>query len=401
MTPEPTRGPNLRELEALRITRTEAPRRRRLLPLALGLIGAAVLAAGGYEAYIHTLGRPLEVETVIATLIAGAQPRPLISGSGYVVTRDKYITIGTKILGQIIEEPIEEGRHVRKGDLLARIDDRDYEAQLQQALAGRELAAANLELARVKAERARVLFRQQVVSRDQLDVAENALSVAEANLNQADAAIAYARFSVSQCVITAPINGVVLQKYREVGDTINYGGDIQAGGGATDIVQLADTGDMRVEADISENDIAKVAMGMPATVVLDAYPDRPFEAPVVKIYPEADRQKGTVKVEVRILKPDLAIVRPEMSAKIIFLAAPITASPQPTVLIPKNTAIKAAGESFVWIVRDGVARRTPIVTGREFENGIEVKSGLDGGESIIVTPPDNLKDGQPVTAKLA
>jgi len=120
---------------------------------------------------------------------------------------------------------------------------------------------------------------------------------------------------------------------------------------------------------------------------------------VVKIYPAADRQKGTVKVEVRILKPDLAIVRPEMSAKIIFLAGTTTASEQPSVVIPKNTAIQSGRESFVWIVRNGLARRVPILIGNELENGLEVKSGLDGGESIILTPPDSLKDGQPVIAK--
>ncbi|HUN58377.1 MAG TPA: efflux RND transporter periplasmic adaptor subunit, partial [Candidatus Binataceae bacterium] len=247
------------------------------------LVVIAATAAGGYEAYIHTLGRPLEVQTASATLLASQQPSPLISGSGYVVTRDKYITVGTKILGQIISEPIEEGRRVHKGDLLAQIDDRDYQAQLRQALADRQQALANLGLAQAKAHRARVLFHQSVISQDQSDVAENALAVAEADLARADAEIAYARFNVGQCVITSPIDGVVLQKYREVGDTINYGGDIQAGGGTTDIAQLADTGDMRVEADISENDIAKVAMGMPATVVLDAYPDLNLDARVVKI----------------------------------------------------------------------------------------------------------------------
>ncbi|HKV55783.1 MAG TPA: efflux RND transporter periplasmic adaptor subunit [Candidatus Binataceae bacterium] len=400
MAPESTRGPNIRELESLRITRSEAPPpRRRFLPFVLALMIIAIVGAAGYETYLHTLGRPLEVQTATATIIAAEQPRPLISGSGYVVTRDKYITVGTKILGQIVSEPIEEGRHVRKGDLLARIDDRDYQAQLRQALADRELAVANVELAQVKAQRARELFAQHVVSQDQLDVAENALAVAQANVRHSDAEIAYARFNVGQCVITSPINGVVLQKYREVGDTINYGGDIQAGGGTTDIVQLADTEDMRVEADISENDIAKVLMGMPATVVLDAYPDRNFEARVVKIYPEADRQKGTVKVEVRILKPDLAIVRPEMSAKIIFLAAPVAASSQPTVVIPKNTVIREGHTSYVWVVRDSVARRVPVLTGREFESGLEVKSGLDGGETVIVTPPESLIDGQPVSAK--
>ena len=399
MVSESPRGPNIRELESLRIVRNDEPQRRRFLPYAVAALIAGALAFAGYEAYLHTLGRPLEVQTASAMLIAAEQPRPLLTGSGYVVTRDKYITVGTKILGQIIEEPIEEGRHVDKGDLLARIDDRDYQAQLRQAFADRDLAAAKLKLARSKLERQRELFRQHVISQDQLDVSENASLVAQANLNHAEAEISYARFNVGQCEITSPINGVVLKKYRELGDTINYGGDIEAGGGTTDIVQLADTGDMRVEADISENDIAKVVMGMPATVMLDAYPERNFDARVAKIYPEADRQKGTLKVEVKILKPDLAIVRPEMSAKITFMAAAAGSSQQPIIVIPKNTAVKSGHETFVWAISDGMARRIPILVGRELETGLEVKSGLAGGESIIVTPPDNLRDGDPVTAK--
>ncbi len=398
MASESPRGPNIRELEMLRIARNSEPQRR-LFPFALAAVAAAAVAVAGYEAYLHTLGRPLEVQTASATLIAAEQPRPLLTGSGYVVTRDKYITIGTKILGQIIEEPMEEGRHVKKGDLLARIDDRDYQAQLRQAFADRDLAAANLKLARTRLERQRELFRQHVISQDQLDVSDNTLSVGQANLHHADAEIAYARFNVAQCTIASPINGVVLKKYRELGDTINYGGDIQAGGGTTDIAQLADTEDMRVEADISENDIAKVLMGMPAFVVLDAYPERNFDARVAKIYPEADRQKGTLKIEVKILKPDLMIVRPEMSAKITFMETAAGSSQQPMVMIPKNSAIRTGRESVVWIIRDGMARRVSILTGRELETGIEVKSGLGGGETIIVTPPDTLRDGEPVTAK--
>ncbi len=151
-------------------------------------------------------------------------------------------------------------------------------------------------------------------------MAENALEVARADLAHADAAIDFAKFNVSQCYITSPINGIVLQKYRELGDTINYGGDIQAGGGATDIVQLADTEDMRAEVDINEIDIGKVALGSPAEVIPDAYPDQRFAARLVKVYPEADRQKGTVKVEVSILKP-LPIIKPEMSVRVSFSAA--------------------------------------------------------------------------------
>jgi multidrug efflux pump subunit AcrA (membrane-fusion protein) len=156
---------------------------------------------------------------------------------------------------------------------------------------------------------------------------------------------------------------------------------------------------MRVEADISENDIAKVLMAMPAAVVLDAYPERNFEAIVARIYPAADRQKGTLKVEVRILHPDLSMVRPEMSAKITFLAAALSRSQRPVVVIPKNTIINVGRATFVWTIRDGVARRVSIVAGRELESGIEVNAGLSGNETIIVTPPDGLHDNQLVAAK--
>lgn len=91
-----------------------------------------------------------------------------------------------------------------------------------------------------------------MISKDDYETATSAAEVAQAELQRDEAALDYAKFEVNQCVITSPINGIVLQKYRELGDTINFGGQIQAGGGATDIVQLADTDDMRAELDINE-----------------------------------------------------------------------------------------------------------------------------------------------------
>jgi RND family efflux transporter MFP subunit len=322
----------------------------------------------------------------------------LLTGSGYVVTKHKYIIVGTKILGQIVEEPIEEGQHVRKGELIARIDDRDYQAQLRQALADRDLAEANLKLKAAQAARSRELFGSQAVSQDQLDIAENALAVAQADLKRAQGAIDYARFNVGQCVITSPIEGIVLQKYRELGETINYGGEIQAGGGSTDIVQLADTTDMRAEVDINENDIAKVAMGEAAAVIPDAYPDKSFTASVAKIYPEADRQKGTVKIDVKLSDPDLRIIKPEMSTKVIFLADNTHVRAAPLVIVPKKTILSDGQDRAVWVVRDSITHRIAIKTGREFQDGIEVRSGLNGGELVVVEPPADLKSGSRVIA---
>src|SRR5437016_6275883 len=291
----------------------------------------------------------------------GAVPAWLCEGWGYIVTRHKYIAIGTKILGQIVEEPIEEGQHIKVGDVLARIDDRDYQAQLRQAIAIRDVAKANLHLLQDKADRARHLIKSGAISTDDFETAITAAEVAQAELERDEAAVDYAKFNVNQCVITSPINGIVLKKYRELGDTINFGGQIQAGGGATDIAQLADTDDMRAEVDINEADIAKVGIGSPVAVALDSYPDKQFDAALVKVYPAADRQKGTVKIEVQIARPDLQIIKPEMSVKVSFLEIRSPGKLEPVITVPKSAVRHDEGEAYVWTVREGIVRRVSVV----------------------------------------
>src|SRR5882724_3870652 len=393
-----------KSLEALRITRPKEKPRRRRAPGALLAIIILVTALGvttAYEVYTRTVGRPQTVQTIVVVTNRGGQPGVILTGSGYVVTRHKYITIGTKILGQIVAEPIEEGQHVRIGDLLAQIDDRDYQAQLRQAAAVRELSESNLRLDLARAERRRHLFGTGAISEEEYDTAISAAEVAQAALKRDTAAVDYAKFEVSQCVITSPINGIVLHKYREMGDTINFGGQIQAGGGATDIVQLADTDDMRAEVDINEVDIAKVSLGSPAIVVPDAYADRRFEASLVKLYPEADRQKGTVKVEVQFNNPDLQIIKPEMSVKVSFLENPPRATQQPRITVPKAAVRSEEGETYVWTVREGIVRRVGIVRGQETESGIEVRQGLHDGDVVVVSPQANLANGRRVSVESA
>src|SRR6266850_5635814 len=389
-----------KSLEALRITRPKAKTRQRRNPVVLlALVGlaTAMAATATYEVYLRTVGRPQTVQTVMVSSNRGGQPGVVLTGSGYVVTRQKYITVGTKILGQIVAEPIEEGQHVRIGDVLAQIDDRDYQAQLRLAAAVRDLSASNLRLDLAKAERARRLFGAGVISRDEYETAVNVAEVAQAALQRDTAAVDYAKFEVGQCVITSPINGIVLHKYRELGDTINFGGQIQAGGGATDIVQLADTDDMRAEVDINEVDIAKVSLGSPAIVVPDAYADRRFEASLVKLYPKADRQKGTVKVEVQFNKPDLQIIKPEMSVKVSFLENPPPATQQPRITVPKGAVRSEEGETYVWTVREGIVQRVVIVRGQETETGIEIEQGLNDGDVVVVSPQANLASGRRVS----
>src|SRR5712692_10545345 len=388
------------ELETLRIERPqERPRRKRspLISIAMLMVLATVLGAAGYLIYAKTIGRPPAVQTMIIVARTDGQSGVLLTGSGYIVTRHKYIIIGTKVLGQIVEEPIEEGQHIKAGDVLARIDDRDYQAQLRQAIASRDVAKANLHLLQNKADRARYLIKTGAISKDDFETAITAAGVGQAELERDEAAVDYAKFNVNQCVISSPINGIVLKKYRELGDTINFGGQIEAGGGSTDIAQLADTDDMRAEVDINEADIAKVGIGSPAAVTLDSYPDKQFDATLVKVYPAADRQKGTVKIEVQIARPDLQIIKPEMSVKVSFLEIRSPGKLEPVITVPKSAVRHDEGEAYVWTVREGIVRRVSVVCGQETETGIEIKQGLNDGDVVVVSPQANLANGRKVS----
>jgi HlyD family secretion protein len=398
MPPDGQKSSAVRELESLRIARAETPKRRsRIVPATITLVILAVLAGVGYEVYLRTLGRPPEVQTATVTVRSAGQPGVMLTGSGYVVTKHKYISVGTNVVGTIVSEPIEEGQLVKKGTLLAKIDDRNYRGLLNQAMAERGLDEANVKLLTTQANRMRALRSEGVASQDELDQVENKLAVALASLEKAKAAIYSAQYFISQCIITSPINGIVLKKFHEIGDNINYGGQIEAGAGVFDIAQLADTEDMRAEVDINESDISRLTMGTPASVIPDSYPDQSYDARVVKIYPAADRQKGTVKIEVHLLKPDLTIIKPELSVKVTFLAGAPKQQTSPLVVVPKKAVVGEGKETTVWVIREDHAAKVPVILGKEFQDGFEVKQGLEGGEMVIVVPPTTLKDGQAVT----
>src|SRR5437667_10284531 len=115
------------ELETLRfVRRQEQPRRKRsgLVSIAIVMLLLKVLGAPSYVIYAKTMGRPPTVQTMMVVARTDRQSSVLLTGSGYIVTRHKYIIIGTKILGQIVEEPIEDGQHNKAGDVQPRIDDR-------------------------------------------------------------------------------------------------------------------------------------------------------------------------------------------------------------------------------------------------------------------------------------
>jgi RND family efflux transporter MFP subunit len=334
--------------------------------------------------------QPLEVAVVRAERSAGGEARPVLSGSGYVVTGERYVSIGVRVAGRIDRYFVEEGEHVKTGDPLIQLDDRDYRAIEERSEAELAVARADLALAEAELARGNTLSRDGVISRQELDVLHNKAAVARATVTQRIAALDAARVNREYTLLRAPSDGVVLAKLKEVGEIAVPGGFAGSG----DLVRLANMTDVRAEVDVNETDLGRIRMGQAAEVTPDAYPESPYPAKVVKLYPQVDRQKGTLKVEVSVLEPDQRLL-PDMSVRIRFLDEP-EGGGQPMVLVPADAVHGEDGEKrWVWVVRDGRARRVPVEVGGPVGDRIDVTSGLAGGETLV-TSPEPARDGQPV-----
>jgi RND family efflux transporter MFP subunit len=394
-TPQPTeRNERLRsELASLRIERSDEtrrpPGRRRRLLLWGGLVVLAttVLWIG---LRVRAGGLP-DVQVVRAEVGDGAAPvrGSVLSGSGYVVTGEKYISIGVRVPGRIQRYFVEEGQSVHAGDPLVALDDRDYRAAVDQAEASLRTAEANLVLHQSDLRRAQALHAQKIISDQELDQTVNRAAVDRATVAQLRAQVEQAKVQLDYTQLRAPRDGVILAKQKEVGEIAVPGGFEGAG----DLIRMANLEDLRAEVDINEADLHRIEMGQDVEVVPDAYPDRRYAARVVKLYPQVNRQKGTLKVEVRIPHPDGKLL-PDMSVRINFLAEARPATPgAPVVLVP-HTVLRQDGQgTYLWTIVDGRVRRAPVTVGTDLGDRVQIAGGITGGETLVSGDATRLVDG--------
>ena len=393
---EPERHERLRaDLASLKLDRTgvTTPRQRRGRPrwALLVLVAVALVIA---SVLWRVLGRAPAVTIGYAALAAPGQSgaAQVLSGSGYVVTAERYVSIGVRVAGRIDRYFVEEGQSVHKGDPLVQLDDRDYRAAVTRAEASLALARADLSLAEADLRRGRALQEQAVISPQELDVFENKAAVARARAKQSEAELTEARVNLEYTRLRAPTDGVVLAKLKEVGEIAVPGGFAGSG----DLIRIANLNDMRAQVDVNEADLNRVRIGQPALVIPDAYPEARYRAEVVKLYPQVDRQKGTLRVEVHILQPDRRLL-PDMSARITFLAEPDLQADKPTVLVPVAAVRRdEQGNSFVWMVGGERVHRTLVETAGESGDRVRIASGLKGGEAVVVSGEPSLRDGASV-----
>ncbi len=444
-----------KELQNLRIDKSQRAGRepsqawaRRFIVAGIAAVALCSVAALAYRWFGSTVP---EVQVVRAAAEAPDMPGVVLTASGYIVAHHK-INVNSKVTGRVAWIGVEKGDKVREGQVLVRLEDEEFQAQVRTAQGAVENAKAYLQelengsrpeeiqlaqhtleegranLADDKAtfERTRELVQKGVMSRQSLDDAgakfdadqqrvqalEQSLRLARIGprpeeiarakgaLLQAEGQLAFAQSQLAATVIRAPISGTILERTAEKGELITAQfASAAAGGPVGSVVSLADLKDLQVELDIAQDDFSKLSPKQRGIVTTDAYPDRKYDGVIAEISPEANRQKATVQVKVKILNPD-DYLRPEMNATVRFIAnAEAGAQARPSgVLVPTAAVRDDDGKKIVLIAYHGrvAARQVRIKATRS--DGYLVE-GLSGGEDVVTSGPPGLEDGDKIRIK--
>jgi HlyD family secretion protein len=388
-----------------------APKRRRRIRWWMVILAVIVIAAIAMFLMPH----PVAVQTASVVTRYPAQQVTVLTASGYVVAQRKA-AVATKATGRLEALNVQEGSRVKKGDLLARIDARDVEAQLAAANANVGVARAAIASAEadqrnaaVELKRSRDLVEQHFVSASALDAAvarnDRALAAtnnARASLKAALANANNAKVGVDFTEIRAPFDGVVVTKSANVGDIVTPFSSAVDSKGA--VVNMADLSTLEVEADVSEASLSKIQVNQPCEIVLDALPDTRFSGSVSRMVPTVDRAKATVTTKVRFDKLDDRIL-PDMSAKVSFLSKKVDASAnRPTIAVSPDAVVTRDGKPTVYRMKTAgdktVVEAVPVTIGATYPDAVEITSGnLKSGEKLVVKPSDKISNGTPVVVQ--
>ena len=388
------------DLAKLRINRDLAPvrSRRRRRWIWLGIIAIAVIAGG---AWFAMQPRAVSVTTTPVVTAFPSQQFVVLNATGYVVAQRKA-AISSKATGRLEWLGVAEGSRVKAGDIIARIDARDVIAQSESADAA--VVAARAALVQAQAEetdavaqlkRNQDLLSKGFVSAASVDTAKAradrataAVANARANINAAAANARNSKVAVDYTIIRAPFDGVILSKSANVGDLVTPFSNAADSKGA--VVSMADMSTLEVEADVSESSLAKVKVGQPAEIVLDALPDSRFRGRISRMVPTIDRAKATVMTKVKFDEIDPRIL-PEMSAKVSFLTQDVTPEQQkPLVAVKADAIVERDGRTVVFVVRDNKAVAVPVTQGIRIADVTAITGDVKSGEKAVAAPPPTL-----------
>jgi RND family efflux transporter MFP subunit len=381
------------------------------LAVGIGVLLLALSAALGW--WFLAGNRPIAVQTTTVRANGqGASANSVLQATGYVTAR-RAATVSAQITGTLTEVLIDEGFRVKKGQVLARLDDSGLRSGLAAAEAQARASQATVAQLRAQLAQAEADARRQVElaasgmatrqNQEQTATAVRAyaaqLDAAQRQAEATQAQVVQAHVNFDYATVRAPFDGVVTARAAQVGEIIS---PLSAGGGftRTGVGTIVDMDSLEVGVDVNEAYIAQVKADMPCEAVLDAYPDWKIPAHVVAVIPSADRGKATVKVRVALDQKD-ARVLPEMGVRVSFLAAKpqVQTAPVPGVLLPPAALAQRHGGEVVFVVHEGKATQNAVKFGSDVGKFKLVTEGLKAGETVILSPSAELKDGSTVVSK--
>lgn len=373
-------------------------------------IAIAVILVIAVIVYFFLINPTVPVEAGAVSLMYPSQSFTLLNASGYVVAQRKA-AVSSKATGRLEWLGVEEGSKIKKGEIIARLEDRDVAATRDQASANLKntqaaLAQTRAELddATINFNRSKDLIAKGFISRMDYDTAEArykraqaGVSGAESAIQSAEAALKAAEVAVEYTKIRAPFDAVVLTKDANIGDIMTpFGAAMNA---KAAVVTVADMSSLEVEADVSEANLGKVNKGQPCEIQLDALPDKRFRGQVHMIVPTADRSKASVMVKVSFLDKDPRIL-PEMSAKVAFLEHAVSPEEErPRVALPSAAVISREGNHWVFVVAGKRVTEAPVHIGAKIGDMVEVIDGVKAGDKVVLNPPKKLGNGSKISIK--
>lgn len=282
------------------------------------------------------------------------------------------IELRPEIEGRLVEILVREGSSVSRGTPLFKIDDAELRAQVAQVQAERDLARQSLA-------RTRDLLQQKASSQSELERAEATMRSTEAQLE-------LLKVRLARTLVRAPFSGVMGQRFVSLGDYVTT---------TTRLAALQTVTPQRATFRIPERYAEQVALGQPVTFQVAALPGREFTGKVDFIDPIVQLPGRTIMVKALVPNP-----KRELQAGMFIEARLATAVRPNAVVIPEDAILPLQGSSFVWVVADGKASRRQVELGIRTPGFVEVRTGVEEGEQVVVGGQERLAEGAPVNATM-
>jgi RND family efflux transporter MFP subunit len=360
------------------------------------IIVLMLMAAGSVIVYRKFPRGRIEPVTVVETSLGAIDQ--IITATGSVEAK-RTVLVTAETSAKIAALYFEEQDIVKKGQVLAKLDDVELATQLRQMESALKLAETTLSGAKATLQQTTALYEKGYVARQEVEAAQRQVDTSNTQVEEKKSSIQLLKAKLSRTLIRAPIGGAITRKLVEVGGIVSDGSRSAASsaGGQFQpmaIAEIAHLEALEFHVDVDQTDIGMIKRGQRVLIMLDAFPDRRFSGAVEEVtLSSVEETGGRVRYKVRVgMQKTDAPLRLGMTGNVDFLLA----RKENIVTLPASVLIQRGGEDFVFVVKDGKAHLTPIHTGLRNEEIVEVVTGLPVGSQVIDQGRGRVKDRQAV-----